>query len=345
MSRALNGYPEISPRTRSRVEQAAAELGYTPLSQAVSIRTGRVQSLGFILQTHDHDSHRPFLAGFLAGIARAANASGWDLTLATADSEQSTLEVLSRLVVERKADGFILPRPMKDDERIKMLRDEGIPFVLFGRPQDTEGCAWFDIRGEEAMKEAVARLNRHGHTRIGFVNGGGKYAYTAYRMKGYLEGLKACGMHADPDLVVEDAATTSQGRAAARKLLGLAEPPTAIVFAVDMAALGLYQAAEELGLDVGKDVSAISYDGIPEGMFSRPPLTTFSVSMETAGGKLVALLVNLIQGANPESQRETEAALLVRRGSDRPPALSSLELAARVAGARLQKPPTAQEKD
>ena len=234
---------------------------------------------------------------------------------------------------------------MKDDERIKLLRDEGIPFVLFGRPVDHEGCAWFDIRGEEAMKKAVERLKRHGHTRIGFVNGGEKYAYTTYRMKGYLDGLKACGLHADGDLMVGDAATTSQGRAAARKLLGLEEPPTAIVYAVDMAALGLYQEAEELGLDVGKDVSVISYDGISEGMFSRPPLTTFSVGMEMAGGKLASLLVDLIRGADPESHRETVAALLLRRGSDRPPAFSSKELAARVARARLQKPPTAQENE
>ena len=211
VSRALNDYPDISPQMRQRVEQCAAELGYSPLSQAQSIRTGRVRSLGFVLQTHEHDSHRPFLAGFLAGISRSANAQGWDLTLATAETNQSTLDLLWRLSVERKADGFILPRPLKDDARINLLRQEDIPFVLFGRTEDPEGCSWYDILGEQAMKDAVIRLHSLGHRRIAFVNGGSAYCYSAFRLRGYLDGLEECGIEFDRDLSVCEAVTTEQG--------------------------------------------------------------------------------------------------------------------------------------
>ena len=337
VSRALNGYPDISPRTRKRVEKAATELGYRPLSQAQSIRTGRVRSLGFVLQTYDHDSHRPFLAGFLGGISRSANSQGWDLTVATAESEQATLDVLSRLAVERKADGFILPRPEKNDQRIRLLLSENIPFVLFGRTEEPEGCSWYDILGEEAMTKAVGRLHDLGHRRIGFVNGGDRYSYSTFRLSGYLDGLRACGVEYDQDLVVSDAVTTDQGREAALTLLSNSQPPTAIVYAVDMAALGLYQATEELGLRVGEDVSIIAYDGIPEGLFARPALTTFSVDRTKAGERLATQLISLICGAEADSQRETESAVLLQRASDRPPIRSSEELAACISqAAQLQ---------
>ena len=330
VSRALNGYPDIAPKTRQRIEQIASELGYSPLSQAQTIRTGRSRSLGFILQTHDHDSHRPFLAGFLAGISRSANSQGWDLTVATSESDQATLDVLSRLTLQRKADGFILPRPLIDDPRIDLLLADDIPFVLFGRPSEPEGCSWYDIVGEQAMREAVERLHRLGHSRIAFVNGGEKFCYSQFRLQGYINGLAACGLNFDGELVVGDAVTTAQGSDAARVLLGLDLPPTAFVYAVDIAALGLYRATDDLGLQVGADVSVISYDGIPEGLFARPPLTTFAVDRQRAGERLATQLINRILGASADSQREAVNAHLVERGSDRPPIRSSEELADRL---------------
>lgn len=338
VSRALNGYPDISSRTRSQVERIAAELGYSPMSQAQSIRTGRVRSLGFVLQTYDHDSHRPFLAGFLSGISRSANAQGWDLTLSTAESQLATQEVLSRLAVERKADGFILTRPERNDPRIDLLRSENIPFVLFGRTEQPEGCCWYDILGEEAMKEAVVRLHRLGHRRIGFVNGGELYSYSTYRLRGYLDGLMECGLEFDRDLVVGNAATTEQGRRSAVALLRLDLPPTAIVCAVDVAALGIYRAAEELGIEVGRDISVIAYDGVPEGLLARPPLTTFSVDRERAGERLATQLISRIRGAEAETLRETETAVLLQRESDRPPIRSSEELAACLGMAAQMQP-------
>ena len=83
-------------------------------------------------------------------------------------------------------------------------------------------------------------------------------------------------------------------------------------------------------MQVGADVSVISYDGIPEGLFARPPLTTFAVDRQRAGERLATQLINRILGASADSQREAVNAHLVERGSDRPPIRSSEELADRL---------------
>ncbi|MEL7416496.1 MAG: LacI family DNA-binding transcriptional regulator, partial [Pseudomonadota bacterium] len=114
VSRALNGYPDISERMRRRVKTAVAELGYRPLAQAQAIRTGRARALGLVLQIDEHDGHRPFLTDFLAGVSEAASAAMWSLTVSTARSTEDTQDTLGRLVEERKADGFILPRTYID---------------------------------------------------------------------------------------------------------------------------------------------------------------------------------------------------------------------------------------
>lgn len=331
VSRALNGYPDISPSTRQRVKAQADRMGYRPLAQAQAIRTGRSRAIGLVLQTDVPGAQRPFLSDFLAGITGTLGAQSWTLTLSTSPGGVEMLTTLERLVDERKADGFILPRTLAEDTRMRLLRDMGVPFVLFGRVIDPEGCAWFDILGEDAMRDAVLRLAGHGHRRIGFVNGGAEYNFSRLREIGFREGLDAAGIAQDECLMLGGAMTREAGMAATEALLRHAEPPTAIVFAVDAAALGAYDATARLGLAIGRDISVISYDGIPEGGWVDPPLTTFEVNSRTAGSRLAELLIRRIEGAPAEILRETVHADLRRGGSDGPPTLLPQALARKVA--------------
>ena len=331
ISRALNGYPDISAATRQKVRRQAEIMGYRPLAQAQAIRTGRSRALGLVLQIDIPGAQRPFLSDFLGGVTRAASEENWTLTVATSAGGEEMLSTLERLVDERKADGFILPRTYADDARMKLLRAQGVPFVLYGRVSDPEGCAWFDILGEDAMEDAVARLADHGHTRIGFVNGGLEYNFAHLRETGFRRGMEEAGLKIDETLILAGAMTSDAGRAAAHRLLGHDCPPTAIIYAVDSAALGAYEAARQLGLIIGRDISIISYDGIPEGAWAQPPLTTFRVDSRKAGERLAALLIQRIRGAAPETLRETARATLQLGASDGPPVMSSPDIAARVA--------------
>lgn len=327
VSRALNGYTDISDSTRLRISRAAERLGYRPLSHAQAIRTGRVRSLGLVLQVDNEDSARPFLADFIAGVTQAASAENWTVTIATAETERGVQETLSRLVDEHKADGFILPRTRSRDKRVEALRAQDIPFIMFGRTEDPSGCSWYDIKGEDAMRAATARLASQGHRRIAHVPGGSEYTYSKLRIDGYRDGLTAAGLSIDPALITSPAITHDAGEAATRSLLMLAEPPTAITFAVDRAALGAYRVAQDLGLRIGSDFSVIAYDGIPEGAYANPGLTTFAVNSRQAGDRLASLLIKRIRGAAPEELRELAPATLVERGSDGPPRLTPAELA------------------
>ena len=334
VSRALNDYPDIAPTTRERVRNAAARMGYRPLSHAQAIRTGRARALGLVIQMDDHDAHRPFLADFLAGISFVASSEGWTITVATADGEAATLTTIHRLLEEHKVDGFILPRTLVDDPRVALLRDRDVPFVMFGRTRDPAGCAWHDIRSEDAMTDAVERLASLGHRRIAFVNGGARYQYSLLRLAGYRQGLARTGIEEDSRLVRSDALVPGDGEAAVESLLDIPSPPTAVVFAVDAAALGLYRAARRHGLRVGTHLSVVGYDGIPDGSHADPPLSTYAVDIRGAGERLARMLIERVRGADPEALRETASATFVDRGSIAPPELDSGELARLLASRR-----------
>jgi len=319
VSRALNGYSDISESTRLRVRRMADKMGYRPLSHAQAIRTGRMKSMGLVIQMGDHDAQRPFLAEFLSGLSQGASKEGWTLTIAASDSPENTIETFRSMVADRKADGFILPRTMRDDPRVHLLRSANIPFVMFGRSDDPTGCAWFDVLGEDAMQDAVRHLVALGHQRIGFINGGMRYIYAPLRRDGFLTAMAEAGLQAKPEYMRENAVTIQGGEACAREILAGDTPPTAIVCAIDMAALGVYRAAADLGLRIGHDLSVIAYDGIPDGAHVTPALSTYSVDYTVAGRRLSALLIRRILGEPVEKLRETAQAQFLNRGSTGPP--------------------------
>jgi LacI family transcriptional regulator len=318
VSRALNGYSDISDGTRLRVLKEAEKLGYRPMPHAQAIKTGRVRSIGLVLQMNEHDGHRPFVAEFLAGLSQAASAEDWTLTVATASSDADTAFLLERLTAEKKADGFILPRTKLDDPRVAFLRQKNIPFVLYGRTGDPTDCAWFDIEGEAAMAEAVQMLAELGHRRIGFVPGPQDYTYSKLRREGYLAGLHAAGLLSDPAIIGTPAVSRNSGAASVGALLDLPDAPTAVVCAVDGAALGAYDAARARGLRIGRDFSVISYDGIPEATMLDPPLSTFSVDIRAAGERLAHMLIKRCRGTSPEELRALARATFRSRGSHGP---------------------------
>ncbi|MEJ6398865.1 LacI family DNA-binding transcriptional regulator [Yoonia sp. 208BN28-4] len=315
VSRALNGYPDISQSTQLRVKRMAERMAYQPLSHAQAIKTGRTRSLGFVLQLADHDAQRPFLAEFLAGLSEGATAQGYTLTVASADNEEHLIETFQTLLRDRKADGFILPRAMVDDPRVKLLRKADVPFVLFGRQFDPEGCCWFDIRGEDAMRDAVLHLAGLGHRRIGFINGGTIYSYAKLRREGFEDGMAQAGLTLEPELMRENAVTMEEGERAGASILDASDPPTAIVCAVDQTALGVYRAAHLRGLVIGHDLSVVGYDGIKEGAHAQPPLSTFVVDNRASGVALAGLLIRRIRGEPTVQLRKTSLAHFVNRGS------------------------------
>ncbi|MEO0486663.1 MAG: substrate-binding domain-containing protein [Pseudomonadota bacterium] len=314
VSRALNDYPDISEGTRLRARRAAERLGYRPMGSAQAIRTGRCRAIGLVLETDEHDAHRPFLDLFLAGLSDGAAAEGWTLTVATAPVGAAR-ETYQRLIDERKADGFVLPRTKLEDPRVELLRGSDVPFVLFGGHKTTEGCAWFDIDGADAMRQTAHILKDRGHTRIAYVGGSPDYAYNGQRQGGLEAGLAECDLALDPTLVRHGANNRAIGEAVTAELLDLPEPPTAIVFAVDRAALGAWRPAEARGLAVGRDLAVIAYDGDPEGAFTEPPLATWSVDWGQAGTILARMLIQRVLGAPVEDLRATMPAQFLDRGT------------------------------
>ena len=317
VSRALGGYPDVSPATRARVQDAARQLGYRPHVGARRLATGRSMTVGHVLPTNvRREMVNPVFADFLAGAGETYAADGYAMRLdVVADADEA--DAYEALAAEGSVDGFIVHSPHARDARLDVLQRTGLPFVVHGRfGSDPRAYSWLDVDNERAFREAADVLLDLGHRRIALVNGPEAQDFALRRRRGFLAALSAHGIAPDPRLAVSDEMTEGFGFSAARAMLALPEPPTAFVAASIICGIGIRRAISQSGLRMGPERSVIVFDDDlaylgndgsddPDG---RPLFTAFKSSVRDAGRRAARMLLDLIadRAADPRAPPRTE---------------------------------------
>ncbi|AOI59912.1 substrate-binding domain-containing protein [Burkholderia diffusa] len=262
VSRALNGYDDVSEATRERVMKAARELGYVADPTARRLATGRADAIGIVYPFGAGDLGDPRFGEVVAGMTERLGERNLDFIIAAA-RPNAELDTYRRLVDGRLVDGLIVARTLVDDPRLAYLRSNAFPYVAYGRTQAAEPYAWFDFDNEAGARDAVRRLIAFGHRRIAMISAPLSLNFAMQRRAGYLAALREAGIEPDPALLVECPFTLDGGQQGAQALLVLAERPTALLVDNNIAGGGAFRALADSGLRLGRDMSLIVYDGVP----------------------------------------------------------------------------------
>lgn len=319
VSRALAGFADISPQTREAVRRVARELGYEPNAAARSLQKKRTDSLALILSSPRHLRFSdPFFSEFLSGAVEAAARHGFNLNI-TADALEDERETYLRHIRRRSADGYLILRTQRQDGRINLLREHGVPFVAFGRVEGDNDFHLVDEDGTHGIRQVVDHLIALGHTRLACIAEPLQFTKSFHRVRGFLDGLQAHALPADPSLLVEANFRQRSGKLSAQRLLDLPQPPTAIVACNDLLALGAVSAAQERGLAVGRDISISGFDDIVLAEIANPPLTTVHQPAHQLGTLVAEMLCRLVSG-EPVLQKQVilQPAVVLRQSTGAP---------------------------
>ena len=252
VSRALNGYPEVSEDTRRRVRAAATKHGYRPNSRAKGLATGRAMAIGHVIPIlSNHEIMNPVFGDFIAGAGEVYAQSGYDMVMSVVPDGNE-----GRAYRDMKArgtvDGVILHGPLIEDARIALLTEIGLPFVVHGRSSRAElPYPWVDVNNRRAFQRATRFLIDFGHRRIALLNGLERMDFAHRRRLGYEAALREAGIAPDPALMASEEMTEGYGYRCARAMLRLPDPPTAFLTASLLMAIGVRRAAEEAGPGLG----------------------------------------------------------------------------------------------
>lgn len=270
VSRALNGYADVSAKTRQRVEEAARQIGYQPHPLAHRLATGRTGAVALVSSVRVGNYLDATFSALLSGAADYLRDVGYFALSVVLPADEQEMPELARFLNGRLVDGILLARTRVDDPRVTLLQQRGVPFVTHGRTCLNAPHAWVDSDNETAFELAAQRLISLGHRRIAFINGQAEMTFAMLRAQGFKRALQANGLDAESCPVLHGEVSGHRGESVARELVAANVsgahpdgPITAFLCATDAIALGAMSAIKQAGLTVGRDISVIGYGGGP----------------------------------------------------------------------------------
>jgi DNA-binding LacI/PurR family transcriptional regulator len=318
VSRVLSGAPTvvpIAPETRERVLAAASRLGYRPNPLARGLRGSRTMLLGVIVR----EITDPFFAVAVEAISHEAGRLGYNVVLGTAHARADEALALWAVLEARHCDAIVLLGDMRDQPRvIEDLRTSQVPVVALwegSQPTEIPSVSVDNRAGIDAVMDHLLGL---GHRRIAFA-GGRRLGDIAEREEAFIDAATRSGERPRKGYIRSTNNSPKSGGEMLSALLDMSQPPTAIVFATDVLALGGLHEAHKRGLRVPEDLSITGFDDIPLAAYAVPALTTVRMPVR----EMVAVAVAMVIEHEGELARPTNPILspsLVVRASTSAPA-------------------------
>jgi len=300
-SQVLNNRPNCwaSLETRTRIHNAARELGYRPNLTARSLRAGRTQSIGvitpvFYIGTHHNRS---------TGIFQAARDANYAVLYSVHSNQPEMEEKLIQLQLDKGVDGLIVqPSDRGGHPELRRLVDMGFPVVTIdgscGLPFD---CPDVSADYTEAGKLQAAHLLEMGRRRIALANMLPATYMNAVREDAFRQEIEKAGL--PPPLLMDiecppDCEMPSHEplEKALTDFINSHRGQFDAIAGCDCAMSIAIRVLMRMGIAIPDEVALIGAGDTPLARYSVLPITTVSVNDEWIGTEAFSMLTNMIEG-------------------------------------------------
>jgi LacI family transcriptional regulator, galactose operon repressor len=295
VSLALRESSRIPVETRTKIQSAAAELGYFPNHVAKSLVNRETRTIGLVLT----DIMNPVLTHTAQAVELALAERGYGTLFATSNNNFAEETKVVEMFRSRQVDGMLIyPARHRDLEHLRPLRRANFPIVLL-IADPTVGLDGVSVNDRSGELQATRYLIGRGHRRIGFLDASSRNG-NFEKLEGYQQALGEAGIPFEPRLVVATAGDHARDGFFALDLL-MAGParPTAILSDNDSIALGALSWCHKHKLRVPQDLAIMGFDNIPSSEFASPPLSTVNYDVEAVSRMAVDRLMRLITTDDP----------------------------------------------
>ncbi|MEG3614127.1 LacI family DNA-binding transcriptional regulator [Isoptericola haloaureus] len=316
-SKVLNRRPDVSARTRERVEQVIDELGYVP---STGPRGGdTLEKVNVVFDTLVN----VYSMQVLDGIITAADAHGVEVLVDKLDPDPEGDGPLSATWIRRLGahgrTGVIVVTSELTASQRALMRRLGLSIVVIDplNPLDDD-VASVGATNFTGGVQATQHLLDLGHRRIGFAGGLPASMASRERLQGFLSAMSSADVPVDPDLVLEQGFTFTAGLEMTRRMMASPDPPTAVFAGSDASALGVLEAARQRGLRIPEDLSVVGFDDTYAAVSTAPPLTTVRQPIIDMGRVALRTLLQQARGEQADSHHVQLSTQLVVRESTAP---------------------------
>ncbi|WP_088067350.1 LacI family DNA-binding transcriptional regulator [Gottfriedia luciferensis] len=313
VSRALNGYSDVSEETKLKIQKVADKLGYSPNILARSLVMKQSRTIGLIVSDIKRENIKDnFMYETLCGISDQLAELDYEFVLLSTSTSKQRNKTYKQLCAERQLDGVIIQGLKLEDPYLQEAVQSNTPCVLIDIPAEGENVGYVTSDQFESAKNAIKYLYRMGHRNIVFVNGSENAHVSKVRHRAYQEALKEVGLEYKEELVIVGDFSEEKSKHEMIPILLNNPSITAVFCASDVMALGVLQAARELQLKVPEHLSIIGFDNILLSRYVTPPLTTVGQFPYQMGVAATQMLVDLIEKKESAHVVEIKNKLILR---------------------------------
>jgi LacI family transcriptional regulator len=296
VSNVMNHPDKVSSATVTKVQAAIAELGFIRNDAARQLRDGRSKTIGLVVL----DVRNPFFTDLARGAEDKAADAGLTVTLGNSDESTTREATYLDLFEQQRVHGVLISPYAEITERLRRLRDRGIPVVLVDRTSEDRAFSSVSVDDVAGGRLAAEHLIAQGRTRIAYIGGS-----TIRQVVDRLEGARQA-VAAHPGVTLEAIETPGlsviAGRTAGNNILArpASDRPDAIFAANDLVAMGVLQALMmqgQGGLRVPQDIALIGYDDIDFAAAAVVPLSSIRQPSALIGQTAVEILLE--EAADP----------------------------------------------
>lgn len=331
VSKALSGKGGVNEHTKSRVIQAASQLGYFAQKNAymknkegepnVISASGKQSVIVLMPNIRFQTKDSLYWGKIMEGISRELERKGLGMVIVTESRVDSFVHVLNPSGIF----GMIGVGKI-DSELLLETHRLGIPMVLVDHEDDLIPTDTVFVNNTDAIARLCNHLIGLGHTRLQFV-GDVRFSRSFQdRWIGYRKVLEQNDLEApkpiDPMLTldgVDSGEFAGEFEKWLTKMKEKGQLPTALVCANDSIAFGVISALRKHGIRVPEDISVTGFDNIDAADRSQPALTTVHVPKEAMGERAVKKLLGRIRYPELPVEKILVSADIVHRDSTSEP--------------------------
>jgi DNA-binding LacI/PurR family transcriptional regulator len=314
VSRVLSGDPRVEPDIRERVESVMREQNYRPDARAQSLRSRKTGLIGLVIKRPTGGiGNDPFYATLIASIVEQLAGTDFHLCIDIANDEIHHSTLYDEMLRTRRVDGLILVESEAIDDRIRRLQQDRFPFVLIGNPLHGDVHS-VDNDNVLAAEIVTTHLLDQGYKRVAFLGAKSGITVSDDRIAGYQRALR----NRQSDHLVYHANFGSESsRATTKQILTSPARPDAMVVLDDFMALGVANAAREVGITVPTQFGIASFNDTMLCEVIGGGLTSVNLNIKGLVSEAVSRLLGIIEGKSFANNRRiiVPCSLTVRSSS------------------------------
>jgi LacI family transcriptional regulator len=228
--------------------------------------------------------------------------------------DEPEIDPVKYVVEKGLADGIILTSTRANDERVKYLNEQQVPFVTFGRTELATQHPWYDVDNADFVYQAARYLYLKGRKNLILLTPDTEYLYGWHRLTGFRRAALEFGYDISDDANILVESTTNDHQAFVEDAAKRETPPDGYICGTEISALSVSSTLQKLGIMPGKDVEVITMEASRLAEFYHPPLTAFTQDLHRAGRMLSTLLLRSIDGEPAHKLQILDKVTMTKRG-------------------------------